>query len=102
MQKQRPTPDRSLTLLFVKKVNLNSEKKIKMERKVCTYNKFGFCKFKDTCRNQHIVQICEDLSCKEIKICQKRHPKVCKRFAAEKECRFGIDCSYKHKKSEKC
>ena len=30
-----------------------------MEGKVCIYNKFGFCKFKDTCRNQHIMQICE-------------------------------------------
>jgi hypothetical protein len=26
---------------------------------------------------------------------------VCKRFAAHNECRFGIDCSYKHQKSEK-
>ena len=72
-----------------------------MEGKVCMYNKFDFCKFKDTCRKQHFRQIFEDLSCKEIKNCQKRHPKVCKRFAAHNECRFGIDCSYKHQKSEK-
>ena len=48
-----------------------------MEGKICMYNKFGCCKFKD-----------------------KRTKD--KRFAAEKECRFGIDCPNKHKKSEKC
>ena len=66
------------------------------------YNKFGFCKFKDMCRKPHVMEICQDSSCKAIKSCSKRHPKVCKRFAAENECKFGIECSYQHIKSVKC
>ena len=73
-----------------------------MEGEVCLYNKFGFCKFKELCRKGHVKQICEDSDCKETKICSKRHPKVCKRYAAENECKFGVECSYRHIKSAKC
>ena len=73
-----------------------------MEGEACLYSKFGFCKFKDECKRQHYKQICEDSSsCKSMKICPKRHPKVCKRYDTENECRFGAECSYQHKTSVK-
>ena len=47
-------------------------------------------------------QICENSSsCKSMKSCPKRHPKVCKRYDTENECRFGEKCSYQHKTSIK-
>ena len=73
-----------------------------MEGEACLYSKFGFCKFKDECKRQHYKQICEDSSsCKSIRSCPKRHPKVCKKYDADNECRFGEECSYQHKKSVK-
>ena len=29
-------------------------------------------------------------------MCNKRHPKVCKRVSLEKFCKFGSDCTYLH------
>jgi hypothetical protein len=34
--------------------------------------------------------------CKNIKECNKRHPKNCKRFASENGCRFQEKCAYMH------
>ena len=69
-----------------------------MEDVDCKFSKFGFCKYKDTCRNRHFSQICDDLSeCMNIKNCKKRHPKKCKRFAASSACKFKDDCAYHHK-----
>ena len=65
---------------------------------VCKYQKFGFCKFKDSCKNQHLVEICENLSlCANLKSCLKRHPRVCKSYAIEKFCKFQAGCAYHHK-----
>ena len=69
-----------------------------MEDEVCIFDKFGFCRFKSTCKRKHFNQKCEDLSsCKNIKSCMKRHPKTCKRFAFQDVCRFGSTCAYNHK-----
>ena len=27
---------------------------------VCQFNKFGFCKFKEACRKQHVKELCEN------------------------------------------
>ena len=35
-----------------------------------------------------------------LKHCQKRHPKVCRRLAIEKFCRFGKSCSYHHQEEQ--
>ena len=68
-----------------------------MEGEVCNYQKFSFYKFKDKCRKTHLKETCHDLSaCVEIKICQKRHPRGCKRHALEGFCRFGALCAYHH------
>ena len=34
---------------------------------------------------------------KIFKKCMKRHPKTCKRFAFQGDCRFGRTCAYNHK-----
>ena len=71
-----------------------------MEEEVCMYYKFGFCKFKSTCKRQHFDQKCENLSkCRTIANCMKRHPKTCKRFALQSDCRYGKDCAYNHEES---
>ena len=68
----------------------------KME--VCKYQKYGFCKFRDSCNNQHLSEICENLSaCANIKSCPKRHPEVSKSYALEKFCKFESCCAYHHK-----
>jgi hypothetical protein len=68
-----------------------------MEAEVCKFGKFGFCKFKESCKRKHFVEICESQSkCKDIKECQKRHPKPCRRFTQGNECRFKEDCAYNH------
>ena len=65
---------------------------------VCKYQKFGFCKFKDSCKNQHLMEICENLSlCANLKSCLKRHPMVCKSYAIEKFCKFQAGCAKHHK-----
>ena len=58
-----------------------------MEGQVCRHFKYGFCKFKDECK---------DLFACKAKVCNKRHPKVCKRFSLERFCKFGSNCVYLH------
>ena len=68
-----------------------------MEGGVCNYQKFGFCKYKDLCKNLHLKETCINLSaCVNSKSCQKRHPRVCKKQAIEGFCRFGATCAYHH------
>ena len=68
-----------------------------MGEKVCSNQKFGFCKFKDKCINKHLKETCQDLTaCVNSKNCQKRHPKGCKRHIIKGFCRFGAGCAYHH------
>ena len=46
---------------------------------ICLYNKFGHCKYQETCRRQHLREICELPLC-ENKSCMRRHPRTCKFF----------------------
>ena len=64
------------------------------------YNKFGFCKYRETCRRYHCEEICKEDQCKNKNICRKRHPKTCKKFLSQNGCRFGSGCSYKHSSSQ--
>ena len=85
-----------MTLVGEDKKILKTHKVVKMEVEACMHGKFGFCKFKDTCKGQHFSQTCELLSaCKTIQTCQKRHPKSCKWLSNGGGCRFGKDCDYK-------
>ena len=61
---------------------------------VCRYNKFGFCKFKTSCRKRHVSELCDSSEC-DISNCEKRHPKNCK-FHKYRRCKFGLNCMFFH------
>ena len=64
---------------------------------MCSFDKFGFCKFKEGCKKAHFAQICQDLSgCKDITQCEKRHPKNCKKYSSVNGCRHGEKCANNH------
>ena len=68
-----------------------------MEEKTCKYNKYGFSKFKDLCRKEHLKEICQNHgACDNKSECNKRHPKTYKRFTTDRFCRFEKSCAYSH------
>ena len=80
---------------------LNSEENNKMESEICMYSKFGFCKYRNNCSRHHFEEECENLSsCKNVKTCDKRHPKVCRKFNSVKGC-TSTNCAYNHIESNK-
>ena len=62
---------------------------------VCKYFQCGFCKFGESCRKQHVNEMCSTQSC-TLSSCMKRHPKVCRYFLFQKSCKFEENCSHKH------
>ena len=66
---------------------------------LCLFNKFGYCKYLDTCRKQHTKDICEIPQC-EVTKCFKRHPRTCRFYQEYGRCKFGEDCYYRHNKNE--
>ena len=71
------------------------------EMEVCKYQRFGFCKFRESCKNEQLVEIFESLSaCVNIKSCLKRHPRVCKSYGLENFCKFEAGCAYHHKEEK--
>ena len=67
-----------------------------MEGEICKHYKYGFCKFQDQCQKEHVEGECNALYACKSKVCNKRHPKVCKRFSLERFCKFGEECAYRH------
>ena len=63
---------------------------------VCRHFKFGFCRFKEHCRQLHVSESCSDESC-EVEKCPKRHPKICRYYETYKRCKFTEYCLYSHK-----
>ena len=46
---------------------------IRMEGEICLYSKYGFCKYKESCRKQNIKEVCDiTKTCKNLKCCSKR------------------------------
>ena len=62
---------------------------------ICRFNKTGFCKYAARCRKQHVMDICQNLSC-YLATCVKRHPRVCKFFLSYGRCKFDNSCAYLH------
>ena len=53
--------------------------------------------FKEGCKKKHFAPICEGLSeCKDIKRCEKRHPKNSKNHSSVNGCKHGEKCAYNH------
>ena len=63
---------------------------------ICFYNKYGFCKYLETCRKYHENKKCDKFNC-EIRECDLRHPKVCKFFRDLGFCKFSEWCKFSHK-----
>ena len=64
-----------------------------MEAIPCKHFQTGFCKFREQCRKNHIIEMCQTEQCAS-ESCNKRHPKLCKYFSTF--CKFGDNCCYKH------
>ena len=65
---------------------------------ICKHNKFGYCKFKESCKKHHVIEECTNgMTCRELISCQLRHPKMCRRLAMEGYCRLGKECAYNHR-----
>ena len=62
---------------------------------ICFYNKYGFCKYLETCRKHHENKKCDKINC-EIRECHLRHPKVCKFFRDLGFCKFSEWCKFSH------
>ena len=65
---------------------------------ICVFFKYGYCKFKTSCKNKHVTQVCDDEACSQTK-CQKRHPRPCRFFSNYGTCKLGNVCAYKHGKN---
>ena len=63
---------------------------------VCKHHQFGYCKFQENCRKEHILEICKTPSCPMVG-CPLRHPKNCKFFSIFGICKFGEHCAYLHR-----
>ena len=70
------------------------------QQTVCRFFKFGYCKHLEKCRNMHVKEKCEKVSC-EILNCDLRHPRKCKFFSEYRKCRFGEWCAFEHAEDEK-
>ena len=66
------------------------------QQNVCSFIKYGFCKFRLNCRIQHFMEKCSKLKC-DIQRCSYRHPQVCRYFLDIGYCKFGEWCLFKHK-----
>ena len=67
---------------------------------ICIFFKYGFCKFKKSCRNKHNEEECKSKVCSS-EDCSKRHPKPCFYWVKFGNCKLGVKCAYKHDKNEK-
>ena len=69
-----------------------------VKQDVCRFYKFGFCKYKDLCRNMHVHTICENKSCDVIS-CNLRHPRKCSYYRDFKRCKFSEWCLFDHEEN---
>ena len=67
-----------------------------MTGEICLYDKFGYCKRETKCNRIHLKETCNLLQC-NYQRCQKRHPRTCKFYNQNGNCKFGSKCKYDHK-----
>ena len=68
-----------------------------MAKNICSHFMYGFCKFQKHCPKQHIEVICPNYKYCDNNGCIKRHPKKCKYYERNGNCRFE-NCAYSHEK----
>ena len=64
---------------------------------ICLYYKFGYCKYNDKCKKEHVEELCENDSCL-IFNCDKRHPKCCNFQREFGRCKYLTYCKYDQRK----
>ena len=80
---------------------MRRSKSVKMvPERVCRFNQFGFCKFKNNCFKKHVDITCENEKCFKSD-CELRHPKKCRYFSEYSYCKFGEYCRFGHEKVKK-
>ena len=62
---------------------------------VCSFHKYGHCKFQKKYRKMHNDKICETFEC-DPRMCTLRHPKVCNFYRDYNYCKFAEFCSFSH------
>ena len=65
---------------------------------VCTWNKYGYCRYGEKCRELHVNEMCSNILC-ENSTCMLRHPIACKYFKRHNRCKFD-PCAFKHKRND--
>ena len=68
-----------------------------VSERVCRFNQFGFCKFKNKCFRKHVDITCENAKCLKSD-CHLRHPKKCRYFFEYSYCKFREYCRFGHDK----
>ena len=67
---------------------------------ICRYNQTGNCKHGRHCQKRHVNEICADgRECKN-SLCLRRHPRTCKYFEKQSQCRFD-EHAFAHEKNPK-
>ena len=67
-----------------------------MNREVCLFDKFSYCKNGVRCRRVHLKETCLSREC-DYRKCNKRHPRPCRFLMLNGFCRFGSSCRYSHR-----
>ena len=67
-----------------------------MNREVCLFDKFSYCKNGVKCLRIHLKEVCWNREC-DYRKCNKRHPRPCRIFLEKGFCRFGKSCRYSHR-----
>ena len=71
----------------------------KTNDKICKFNRFGFCRERQSCLYFHAMKVCEDFFNSGVctqQSCRERHPRRCTYFDSG-ECQWGSQCKYLHK-----
>lgn len=66
-----------------------------MGKVVCKHHQTGFCKYRQYCQEEHVVEQCPNIDMCKDPACTLRHPKICKAFEALGKCQF-VNCAYRH------
>ena len=68
---------------------------------ICKHNQTRFSKYQNKCQKRHANTVCENTENFSEERCIKRHPKVCRNFNNNENCRHKDKCAYKHIQHEK-
>ena len=61
---------------------------------VCSFNQFGYCKYKEACRKPHVDDLYDIFLC-EFLTFKLRHPRKCNWYSEYGRCKFN-PCKFKH------